>query len=55
MLYRVLALLHLILWLVAAVEILNSTKSLGSKVLWLLAVFLLPVVGLVVYYLFGRK
>lgn len=54
MVYGILSLLHLILFLIAAFEILSSGKSLGNKVLWLLMIFLLPVVGLVIYYLVGR-
>ena len=54
MLYSILALLHLILWLIAAFEILTSAKDLGWKVVWLLIVFLLPLIGLVLYYLIAR-
>ncbi|MGH7130564.1 MAG: PLDc N-terminal domain-containing protein [Phycisphaerales bacterium] len=54
MLYTILGLLHLILWLIAAVEILMSSKPLGNKVLWLLIIFLLPLIGLILYYLLGR-
>lgn len=50
----ILGLLHLILWLIAAVEILTSNKTLGNKVLWLLIVFLLPLIGLILYFLIGR-
>jgi hypothetical protein len=52
--WKILAVLHLILWLIAAFEILSGNKSLGNKILWLLVIFLLPVVGLVLYYLLGR-
>lgn len=54
MIYTILGILHLVLWLIAAVEILMSSKSLGNKVLWLLVIFLLPLVGLILYYLLGR-
>lgn len=54
MVYGLLSLLHLILFLIAAFEILNSGKTLGNKILWLLLIFLLPVVGLIIYYLAGR-
>ncbi|GDX97903.1 hypothetical protein LBMAG48_03070 [Phycisphaerae bacterium] len=50
-----LGLLHLILWVIAAVDIVKSSRSLGSKVLWLLVILLLPVVGLILYYVVGRK
>jgi hypothetical protein len=54
MLLSILGLLHLILWLIAAFEILNSGKPLGEKVLWLLIIFLLPLIGLLIYYFVGR-
>jgi hypothetical protein len=50
-----LGLLHLILWVIAAIEIIRSGKSLGGKVLWLLVILLLPVIGLILYYVLGRK
>jgi hypothetical protein len=53
--YSILGLLHLIVWLIAAVEILRSGASVGKKVVWLLVIFLLPVVGLILYFLVGRK
>ncbi|MBL9148111.1 MAG: PLDc N-terminal domain-containing protein [Phycisphaerae bacterium] len=54
MLYSILALVHLILFLIAAFEILTSAKSVGQKLLWLLLIFILPVVGLIIYFLVGR-
>ncbi len=54
MLYTILGILHLVLFLIAAFEILTSSKSLIHKVLWLLLIFLLPVVGLIIYFLLGR-
>ena len=43
----ILMILHVIFWLIAAFEILNSGKSLGQKVLWLLVIFLLPLIDVV--------
>lgn len=54
MLEVILGIIHLVLFLVAAVEILGSNKSVGSKVLWLLLIFFLPLIGLVIYFLVGR-
>lgn len=52
--YGIIGLLHLILWLIAAFEILNSGKDVGYKVLWLLIILLLPFLGLVLYFLLAR-
>ncbi len=54
MLYTILSIVHLILFLIAAFEVLTSSKPLLHKVLWLLLIFLLPIVGLIIYYLIGR-
>lgn len=54
MLYTILGILHFIFFIIAAVEILTSSKSLLHKVLWLLLIFLLPLVGLIIYFLLGR-
>jgi len=54
MLYTILGLLHLILFLIAAFEILNSSKELGHKILWLLLIFLFPLIGLIIYFVAGR-
>ncbi len=54
MLYQILGLIHLILFIIAAFEIVSSGKPLLNKVLWLLLIFLLPLVGLIIYFLVGR-
>lgn len=54
MLYQILVLVHFILFLIAAFEILTSGKPLLHKVLWMLLILLLPVVGLIIYYVLGR-
>ena len=53
--YGLVGLIHLVLWIIAAVEILRSTRPAGEKVLWLLVILLLPLVGLILYYVLGRK
>ena len=54
MLYTVLGIIHLILFIIAAIEIITGGKPLINKVLWLLVIFLLPLLGLILYYLLGR-
>ncbi|MFO0830416.1 MAG: PLDc N-terminal domain-containing protein [Phycisphaerales bacterium] len=53
--YGLLGLLHLVLWIIAAVEIVRSSRPLLEKVLWLLVILLLPLVGLIIYFVMGRK
>jgi len=54
MLWTILSVVHLILFVIAAIEIASSSKPLLHKVLWLLLIFCLPLVGLIVYYFMGR-
>lgn len=53
--YSVLGVLHLVLFIWALVQIVGSGMSLVSKILWIAIVFLLPVIGLILYLLIGRK
>lgn len=54
MVYSIVGVLHLILWIWALIDILGSGKSAGEKILWILIVFLLPLIGLILYILLGR-
>ncbi|HSO82107.1 PLDc N-terminal domain-containing protein [Thiocapsa sp.] len=49
----ILGLIHLALTIYAIVKIVGSSAGTGSKVLWILLVLLLPVVGLILWLLFG--
>jgi hypothetical protein len=51
----VLGLIHLALVVWAAVSILGSGASQGSKVLWILLVLIFPVVGLIIWLIAGPK
>ncbi|WP_296806472.1 PLDc N-terminal domain-containing protein [Thiocapsa sp.] len=49
----ILGLIHLILTIYAIVKIVGSSAGTGSKVLWIVLVILLPVLGLILWFLFG--
>lgn len=49
----ILGLIHLALTIYAIVKIVGSSAGTGAKVLWILLVLLLPVVGLILWLLFG--
>lgn len=51
----ILGILHFILFIWALIKILGSSMGPGSKILWILVVFIFPVVGLIAYLLFGSK
>ena len=44
-----------VLDIVAIVSVLMGRGSVGHKVLWILLILLLPVLGMILYYLIGRS
>lgn len=48
-------LIILILDIIAIVEILQSGRAVAEKLLWILLVLLLPLIGVLIYFLIGRK
>lgn len=53
--YGLLAVVHLILWIIAMVSIITGGGSVTHKVLWGCIVFFFPCVGLIIYYLIGHS
>ncbi|MGB5832137.1 MAG: PLDc N-terminal domain-containing protein [Thiohalocapsa sp.] len=51
----ILGLLHLVLTVYAIVKIFQSDAGTGSKVIWTVLILLLPVLGLILWLLFGPK
>jgi hypothetical protein len=51
--YSVMGLIILVLDIIAIVSILKSGADTGTKLLWVVLVILLPVVGMVLYFLMG--
>ena len=45
----------LILDIVAIVDAVKSSMETGKKVLWVILVLVLPIVGMVLYFLIGKK
>ncbi len=50
-----LGLVILVLDIVAIIDAVKSSLETSKKVLWIILILLLPVIGLVLYYLVGRK
>jgi len=50
-----LGLLHLILTVYAMIKIVQSGTGTVSKVIWIVLILLLPVLGLILWLLFGPK
>ena len=55
MIEGILGILHLIVVIWAVLSIIKSGASTGGKLLWSLLVLLLPLVGLIIWFLAGPK
>ncbi len=51
----ILGLIVLVLDIVAIVDVLKSSMDTGKKALWIILVLLLPVIGMLLYFLIGKK
>lgn len=51
----ILGLLVLVLDIIAIVDALKSSMGTGKKALWIILILILPVVGMVLYFLIGKK
>jgi len=47
-------LIILVLDIMAIIDCINTQKDSGKKILWIVLILLLPVVGLILYYLLGK-
>lgn len=55
MIGRLASLLILVIDVIAIVDIVKSSHTTEKKILWIIAVVLLPVLGPLLYFLLGRK
>lgn len=53
--YSLFGLLILILDIVAIASVVMGGGSVGHKLLWIILILLLPVVGMVLYFIFGKS
>ena len=49
------SLIVLILDIIAIVDILKSSAETGNKLLWIILILILPVIGMILYFLLGKK
>lgn len=54
MLYSVLGIIHLVLLIIAIIDIIQRPMAIEKKLLWILLIALLPIIGLILYFLIGR-
>jgi len=55
MLEGIIGLLHIIVVIWAVLSIIKSSATTGVKILWSLLVLILPIVGLIIWFLAGPK
>ncbi|MBF0384346.1 MAG: PLDc_N domain-containing protein [Candidatus Omnitrophica bacterium] len=51
----ILGFIVMILDIVAIMDVLKSSIDTGKKALWIILILFLPVIGMVVYFLIGKK
>ena len=51
----IVGLLILICWIVAIVQILQSSLPSTNKLIWILVVIFLPIIGTILWFIIGRK
>ena len=51
----ILALVVLVLDIIAILDVLKSSMDSGKKTLWIILILVLPVIGMVIYFLIGQK
>ena len=51
----VLGLIVLILDIIAIVDVLKTSMDTTKKLLWILLILFLPVIGMIIYFLIGKK
>jgi len=52
---EILALVVLVLDIIAILDVLKSSMDSGKKALWIILILVLPVIGMVLYFLIGQK
>ena len=51
----IISLIILILDVIAIIDVVKSSMEVSKKFLWILLIVILPVLGLILYYLLGKK
>ncbi|MEI8350543.1 MAG: PLDc N-terminal domain-containing protein [Candidatus Omnitrophota bacterium] len=51
----ILGLVVLVLDIIAIVDALKSSMNTGKKALWIILILILPIIGMVLYFLIGKK
>ena len=52
---KLIGLIIFVLDIIAILDCVKSNKSTGQKALWVILILVLPLIGLIAYYLVGKK
>ncbi len=52
---KIIGIIVFVLNILATVNLLKSGKDMGKKILWIALIWLLPGIGLILYYVIGNK
>jgi hypothetical protein len=55
MIGSLLGLIILVLDIIAIIDLLKNVKETGKKVLWIVLILILPVLGMILYFVLGKK
>ena len=55
MIIPIVGLIIFILDIIAIVDVLKSSMDTGKKALWILLILILPVIGMILYFLIGER
>ena len=53
--YQILGIIHLILLIIGIISVLQSGLDLPMKILWIVIILVLPIIGLILWFLIGKK
>ncbi len=51
----IVGLILLVLAIIAILDVLKSSKPVEQKILWVIVILVIPLIGLILYYLIGKK
>jgi hypothetical protein len=51
----IVGLILLVLAIIAILDVLKSSKPVEQKILWVIVILVVPLIGLILYYLIGKK
>lgn len=51
----ILGLIVLVLDIIAIVDVVKSSMETGKKALWILGILIVPIIGMVLYFVIGKK